>query len=138
MLTVCVEREVAIPTAKLWATLADFGNMNWAPGIERMEVIGAGPGMIRRIFMPDMPPIDEVLEAIDHDALRYSYTIPEGIPLPISDYRAEVQLTALPGEHTRIRWSCTGTPAGASAEDVGKIMEGAYGQMIGWLVKALG
>ncbi len=133
-----VERELAIPAERLWATLADFGNMDWAPGIARMEVSGSGPGMVRRIFMPDMPPIDEVLEAIDPAAMRYSYTIPAGIPLPITDYRAEVQLTALPGQRTRIRWSCSGTPVGASDAEVAAIMQGAYAQMIGWLEKALG
>ena len=132
-----VERDVAIPADTLWKTLGDFGNMGWAPGIEKTEVIGQGIGMIRRIHMPNMQPIDEVLEAIDPQAMCFSYTIPRGLPMPITDYRAEVQLTALPDNKTHIRWSCSGKPEGISDDDVAAIMQGAYDQMIGWLVDAL-
>ncbi|TNF36837.1 MAG: SRPBCC family protein [Gammaproteobacteria bacterium] len=132
-----VEREVPITADKLWGILGDFGNMGWAPGIEKTEVIGEGIGMIRRIHMPNMPPIDEVLESVDHSAMHFSYTIPRGLPMPIKNYRAEVQLTALPNGSTRIHWACTGKPEGISDADVAAIMQGAYDQMIGWLVDAL-
>ena len=133
-----VEREVAIAAEKLWGILGDFGNMSWAPGIEKTEVIGDGIGMIRRIHMPNMEPIDEVLESIDPDAMRFSYTIPRGLPMPIKNYRAEVQLTALPDGKTRIHWACTGNPEGMSDDDTAAIMQGAYDQMIGWLADHLG
>lgn len=139
MLNVRVERDVPIATETLWQVLSDFGNLSWAPGIERLEVEGEGPGMVRKVFMPGMPAIDEVLEAVDHQALRYSYTIPNGLPMPIADYRAEVQVLPLDNGQSRIHWSCTGRVTGGSKPaDIQAMMEGVYQQMIDWLITAFG
>ena len=40
--------------------------------------------------MEGMDPIDEVLERMDSAAMTLSYTIPRGLPLPLTDYRSTV------------------------------------------------
>ena len=89
-----VERDMAHPAAKVWAVLANFGDLSWAPGTERVEVLGDGIGMTRRIYMPGMDPIDEVLEALDNEACRLRYSIPRGLPMPLDDYQATVRVLA--------------------------------------------
>lgn len=125
------------PIEKVWALMSDFGNMSWAPGIERTEVIGEGIGMTRRIHMPGMDPIDEVLASMDQDKHHYSYTIPSGVPMPVSDYRAEVQLNAKGDSQTEVIWSFSGTPEGADEKELADITLGFYRQMIGWIDDAL-
>ena len=126
-----VERDLAFPKARVWEVLGDFGDIGWAaPGIQ-VDRIGEGPGMIRRLNMPGMEPIDEVLEAIDQDAHRFSYTIPRGLPMPITDYRAVVELEALGDDGCRVHWSAVGTATGDfSGEQAAEILHGAYAQML--------
>ena len=130
---VYVTRDIPFAVGKVWGLLADFGNMSWTPGFEKVDVIGSGPGMIRRIFMPGMEPIDEVLESMDASALTYSYCIPRGIPFPVSSYGATVRLEELPGAQTRIHWNGHAEPTGVSDDTVEQILRGLYGQMLDWL-----
>ena len=58
MVEVHVARDLDFPAATVWALLEDFGDISWAPGIDRIEVIGEGIGMIRRLHMQGMDPID--------------------------------------------------------------------------------
>ena len=104
------QRDIAFPVEAVWALLEDFGNMQWAPGIARVELIGEGVGMTRRLHMDGTDPIDEVLESIDAPKLTYSYSIPRGLPLPITDYLATARLEALDDDNTRVFWSCQCTP----------------------------
>lgn len=126
-----VERDFAFPKAQVWEVLGDFGDIAWAaPGIQ-VDRIGQGPGMIRRLHMPGMEPIDEVLEAIDHDAHRFSYTIPRGLPMPITDYRAVVELESLGDDRCRVHWSAVGEATGDfTGEQAAEILTGAYAQML--------
>ena len=47
-----VTRDYAFAAETVWGVLADFGDLSWADN-PSTEVIGSGPGMIRRIRMPD-------------------------------------------------------------------------------------
>jgi hypothetical protein len=131
-----VTRDYAFAAETVWGVLADFGDLSWADN-PSTEVIGSGPGMIRRIRMPGLAPIDEVLDAIDHPARELSYSIPRGLPMPVRDYAAHIRVESLAPDACRVRWSATATPIGVSAEDAGKIIEGAYGQMLVWLEERL-
>ncbi len=46
MVNVHLARDFDIGAGKVWALLEDFGNISWAPGIDKTEVIGEGVGMI--------------------------------------------------------------------------------------------
>ena len=43
-------RELDFPAQRVWAVLEDFGNMEWAMGPPKVEVLGTGEGMTRRIL----------------------------------------------------------------------------------------
>ena len=127
-----VVRDLPFPAARVWELLGDFGNMRWADD-PKVELIGSGVGMTRRIMMPGMDPIDEVLESLDHEARTFSYTIPRGMPMPVSDYRAFVSLEETSPTSSRVRWCATATPQGVDAAQANAILTGAYGQLLGWL-----
>lgn len=133
MAEVLLQRDYDFPAATVWALLSDFGNISWAPGMDRVEVIGEGPGMIRRIHMPDMEPIDEVLEAMDHDNMTFTYTIPSGIPMPVTDYRAGPTVVATGENSCRIDWRGSGTPVGVSDEEAAEIIKGFYTMLLQWI-----
>ncbi len=133
MSEVVVSREFEVPAERVWAVLADFGDINWAPGMEKVEVIGEGPGMTRRIFMPDMEPIDEVLQSIDHEQRSLRYTIPRGNPLPIKDYLAGPTVVALNASHCRVDWLGQFSAAGISDAEAEDAVRGIYGMMLQWL-----
>lgn len=137
-LDVHVQRDLGHSPERVWGILGNFGDMSWTVGTERVEVIGEGAGMTRRLYMPGMSePIDEVLESMDAGARTFSYTIPRGLPMPIAGYRATVRLEALPSGGCRVHWSATGSAVGMDAAQASGILEGAYAQMLGWLEDAL-
>jgi carbon monoxide dehydrogenase subunit G len=130
MIRVKVERELNAPVDKVWALLEDFGNLNWYPGWTDLETIGEGPGMTRRIHMEGMEPIDEILEAMDAASRSFSYTIPK-MPMPVSEYRAEVSLEPLDnGARTLARWNCSAKPEGISETEGQAMLEGIYADML--------
>lgn len=137
MASVLLQREFDYPVDTVWALLADFGDISWAPGMDNVEVIGEGPGMIRRLHMPNMEPIDEVLEAMDHDKRSFTYTIPRGIPMPVTDYRAGPTVVDLGGGRCRVDWRGEGTPVGVSEEEAEGIIRGFYEMLLQWVDEEL-
>ncbi|MDY0007299.1 MAG: SRPBCC family protein [Spongiibacteraceae bacterium] len=134
MIEVTVERDLDAPLARVWALLEDFGNLDWFPGWTRIDVIGSGVGMLRRIHMEGMDPIDEKLESLDPAARTFSYSIPN-IPMPVTDYRADVRVTGT-DNGCRIIWRCQAKPAGIPAADAKAMLEGVYSDMISKLEAA--
>ncbi len=132
MVEVKLERDLDFPADRVWAVLEDYGNMEWAMGPPRVEVIGEGIGMTRRILMDGMEPIDEVLESMDPDTMSFSYSIPRGLPLPLTDYRSSARLEARPEGGTRVYWSCQCTPTdpGMSEADTESLMQGTYNALL--------
>lgn len=130
-MNVKVERDYDFSSARVWDVLGNFGEIGWgAPGIQ-VDQIGTGPGMTRRLHMPGMEPIDEVLEAIDHTTQSFSYTIPRGMPMPITNYRAAVHLESLGDNRCRVHWSAVGDSTGdVSGEQAAAILNGAYAQLL--------
>ena len=110
MVQIDFERDVPVSAQRMWAVLEDFGNMAWAAGGKKTELIGDGIGMTRRLHMDGMDPIDEVLQSMDPANMTFSYSIPRGLPLPVSDYIATARLQPLDAGNTRVHWSCTCTP----------------------------
>jgi len=129
-----VQRELQHGADAVWALLADFGNMSWAPGIPRLEVEGQGVGMVRKIYMDDGPnSIDEQLEVLDSERRYLEYSIPGNNPMPVSDYRASAEVTPLGEGRCRIDWRSRATPAGMSEAEVREILESTYGMMLDWI-----
>jgi alkylation response protein AidB-like acyl-CoA dehydrogenase len=138
MATARVTRTLDVPADALWQLVSDFGDTSWMPGPPKVERVGSGPGMERRIQGPDKA-IHERLESVDEASRTLVYTIPVNVPFPVTGYRATMRVTAK-GAGSELDWSASFTPAGAPEEAARKAIEGMYGVMIGWIetrVKAI-
>ena len=120
-------REVNVSAARAWALLEDFGDISWAPGVDKIELIGSGIGMTRRLHIKGIDPIDEVLTAQDGPSMRFSYAIPSGVPMPVTNYSANAKVTALDDKRCRIEWYGQAEPQGVSDSDAVAMIIGAHG-----------
>ena len=125
-----VVRELEAPVDDVWAVVSNFGDVSWAAPDAQVDVIGEGVGMIRRLHMPGGA-VDEVLETRDAEARSFSYTIPGAMPMPVTDFRAWVQLEQIDAANTRISWnaSAKALPGSTGAEGQA-IFEGLYGDLL--------
>ncbi len=131
-----VKKVVDVPVERLWALLADFGNVQWMPVPEgSVRVEGEGPGMVRIIPAGEgKGGIRERLEASDDKTRTLIYTISEGLPLPVSDYRAVVRVQDAPGGGgAEIEWTCEFQPDGVDEATAAPMIQGLYETMIGWI-----
>lgn len=129
-----VTRRLAVPPDRLWKLLSDFSDLSWAPvGSDAVEVQGQGPGMVRIISGA----VRERLEAIDDAGRSLVYSIPEGNPLPVNDYRATVSVADAQGG-SALTWSCEFEPKDVSEAEARAAVEAMYGTMIGWVADHLG
>ncbi|WP_269619161.1 SRPBCC family protein [Zhongshania sp. BJYM1] len=126
-------RDFNFPASKIWGLLENFGDINWAPGIDKIEIIGEGIGMIRRLHITGMDPIDEQLTAQDSSAMTFAYDIPRGIPMPVTDYSANAKVTALDDTRCRVDWYGRAEPTGVSEEDAIAMIAGAYEMLLQWI-----
>jgi hypothetical protein len=135
-----VTRALHVPADALWKLVSSFGDTSWMPGGAEVKVVGAGPGMERRITVGPDKVIRERLEFADTASRTLVYTIPANVPFPVRDYRATMRVRAK-GSGSELDWSASFEPDGASEADAAKAIETMYGVMIGWIearVKALG
>ncbi len=133
MVNVHLARDFDIAAGKVWALLEDFGNISWAPGIDKTEVIGEGVGMTRRLHIAGMEPIDEVLTAMDKSAMTFSYNIPRGIPMPVTDYSANAKVTPLGEGRCHVDWYGRAEPVGISEKELGAMLTGTYEMLLQWI-----
>jgi hypothetical protein len=132
MVNVKLIRDLDFTAQRVWAVLEDYGNMEWAMGPPKVEVIGEGIGMIRRVLIEGMDPIDEVLETMDAEQMSYSYSIPRGLPLPLTDYRSSARVEKRDDGNARVHWSCQCTPTDAtmSEADIERLMHDTYNSLL--------
>jgi hypothetical protein len=133
MSEVSVKRTLAVPARKVWDLISDFGDVSWMPAGTPAVVEGSGPGMARVIGGGERK-IREVLEARDAVARTLTYTIPEGVPFPVTGYRSTM-LVSDAGDGCELEWRCSFEPAGVSEEQAAAAIEGMYGVMIGWVAE---
>lgn len=129
---VAVVRELDAPVDAVWTVLSNFGDVSWAiPPGARVDVIGEGVGMIRRMHMPGGVAVDEVLESRDADTRTFSYAIPGEMPMPVTDFRAWVQLEPIAGTQTRVFWNASAkTLPGLTGAEGQALFEGLYGDLL--------
>lgn len=132
MAQVVVKEGIAVPPDKLWRLVADFGNAGWIPGGDRVRTEGKGPGMVR-IFGGSSAEIRERLESVDQHTRSIVYTIPQGIPFPIKNYRATMTVHLSGNQLSELEWMCTFDPDGATEADATAQVENLYRMMIGWI-----
>lgn len=118
----------------VWAVVADFANLDWYRGAERVEKVGDGVGQVRRIYMPGMDaPVEEELLAIDHERHSLEYEVLEGEINIMQNYRVVASLADAGNGRTHARWdaSFSGVSVeGVSPEDMIGVMRDTYGAML--------
>ena len=130
-----VIRTIDAPTDALWKLVRDFGDVRWIPGGEHAKLEGSGPGMLRILAGPDGS-VRERLESVDEANQSIVYTITEGLPFPVTGYRATMRVSDAGGQG-HLDWSCSFEPEGVSEEDAAKGIETMYGVMLGWIEDCL-
>src|ERR671924_2206176 len=69
--------EIDAPPAKVWATIADFHDMSWLPGVAKTAGDGGNEPDVakRQLILDSGATIDESLYKYDPEAMSYSYRI---------------------------------------------------------------
>ena len=128
-----LSEEMAAPASAAWEKLADFGGLDWMPGVEKVEVEGEGIGAVRTVSMGPMN-IKERLESFDDAGRSLSYSITEG-PMPVENYLATIRVSES-GDGCRVDWSASfDLPEGVPAEAIENGLNGAYGGALAALKK---
>ncbi|TXS96524.1 SRPBCC family protein [Parahaliea maris] len=129
-----VEKTLEAPLEQVWAVVADFGNLDWFDGAERVEQVGEGVGQVRRVFMPGAEqPVEEKLLALDSDRHSIEYEVLEGAVNVMQGYRVVASLEDAGEGKTRARWEAgfTGiTIEGLEPETMIAAMTDMYGGML--------
>ena len=128
-----VKGEIPVPAEKLWKVIRDFGNVDWIPGLSGVKVVGSGPGMTRIINGA----IHEKLESLDDSARSLTYTILQGMPLPIKNYHSTMKVEPAGAGKSQLTWTCRADPDGVPEEQARQAVTGMYQVMIGWIRDSL-
>jgi len=128
-----IKQEIGVPAQRLWDLAADFGNVGWIQGLEKVEVKGDGPGMVRIVNGA----IHEKLETLDPARRVLTYTIGEGLPFPVKNYHSTMKIEAAGADRCSLEWTCRAEPDGVTDEQVGEMIRGMYTTMIGWITDYL-
>ena len=125
MAEVHVAGELGASVDEVWKLVSDFGGFLEAMGVP-VELSGPeGIGQERKIALGPDPTVER-LEELDNDAHRLVYSIQSG-PLPVSNYRSTMQLSAIDEARTKLDWSSTFDPAeGFAEDDAVKVVRGIY------------
>jgi hypothetical protein len=128
-----VEKTLDAPLDRVWALLADFSNLDWYEGAERVEAVGQGIGQIRRVFIPGMAsPVEEQLLASDADHYRLEYQVLDGGSNILRDYRVIATLRDAGAGRTLARWNAAFsgvTVEGVKAQDMAGTLRDVYAGM---------
>jgi hypothetical protein len=94
--------------AKVWATIADFHDMSWLPGVAKTTGEGGNKPDVakRRLTLDGGATIDESLYKYDAGAMSYSYRIDkvDVKVLPVTDYSATIIVLPAEGGKSKVEW----------------------------------
>ena len=131
-----VTEEIATGVDAVWDLVRDFGGVQrWNPTLSSSEIDRPGVGGVRTLKMGEVT-IRERLEKLDEAAKTMTYSIVEA-PLPVRNYLATVELSALGPQRTQVVWSSTFEPGGMTDEQLKALFEGVYQQAIEGMRRAL-
>ena len=124
MTTVNMKTQLAVPADQVWEIIGHFNALpDWHPAVQKSELEDGG--QIRRLTLVGGGSIVERLERIDEEAQVYRYSIIES-PLPVANYSSELRVISNDDGTSTVEWSSDFNPAGASAEDAAKVIQGVY------------
>ena len=120
------EGEFELSVEALWAAVSDFGDLSWLPGKPIYSSEGEGPGMVRILNMSPIPEVREQLDEIDEDHHTIFYRVIAGVPMPITDYQASMQVVDAGQGRSRLIWSSKWEPDGVSEEEATQVVSNMY------------
>jgi hypothetical protein len=133
-----VRETVNASATAVWEILGNFAGIVVGGPITSIDVEGEGVGSVRTIGMGGAK-IIERLEAFDADKMSLRYAIiNDDCPLPVSDYSATVDVTAVDDNTCTVEWVGTFEAKGASEEQASEIVRGIYAGGIAGARKATG
>jgi hypothetical protein len=131
-----VEETIDAAPDAVWDLVRDFGGIQrWNPTLDSCELDRPGVGGVRTLKMGGSI-VRERLETLDEKRRTMSYSILEA-PLPVRNYLATVELTAVGPNQTRVVWSSTFEPAGMSEDQLAQLFTGIYQAAIAGMRLAL-
>ena len=110
-----------IPDApdQVWKRIGDFFNLaDWHPAVVSSDA--EGDGQKRRIVLADGNEVIEELVEKDDGERRYTYTMTNPGPLPLTNYKATLSVEA-DGSGSKVTWSGRFEPVGDEADARGAI-----------------
>jgi hypothetical protein len=103
--------QIGAPPAKVWATIADFHDMRWFPGVAKTTGAGGNEPNVakRQLTLDGGATIDESLYKYDAGAMSYSYRIDkvDVKVLPVTDYSATITVLPAAGDKSTVEWRGT-------------------------------
>lgn len=129
-----VSKQLTASAATVWAILADFGSVEWIPGLGGVEVDGQGSGMCRRIHGSGSTPIVETLLWIKPEQRALAYEITDN-PLPVSRFAAVVSVSESAddaSDGSAVAWDIEYEPEGDDGA-AREAIEAVYGMMADWI-----
>jgi len=125
-----VSREVIVDRAPatVWKLMGAFDALDiWLPPVVNSTFKGEAtkPGAIRVLDLGNNATVTEELLAYNGDNHSYSYTFLES-PLPVTNYVATIELSAVPHGKTLIKWHSTFDAAGAPDDKAKEAIQGIY------------
>lgn len=106
-LSVVEKVTINAPAEKVWAKLANFGDLGaWHPAVAKTEIIKGKnneQGAIRKLTLQDGGAITETLTNYNFSGRAYSYVINEGV-LPVSSYASTIQVTPISSVASEVVW----------------------------------
>lgn len=125
--------EIPAPASDVWELLADFAGLaDWWPSgvLERVDVEGAGIGMVRAIHTHIGIVLSERLDALDDDELRIETSMTGDLPVGMCEYTATGQVVARGVDACRVEWrGCYRAPDRTAGEAASEFVEGVYAMM---------
>jgi len=133
MFEVSTEREFQVDAKTLWAILANFGDISWIPGIEKVVLEGEGVGMVRYVTAPGLPTLAERLDAMDHEKMILDISVPFVEFIKAKEYRLRAQVVALEGKRCRLLYAGKAEPDGVTEAESTAKTEGFYEMVMTWI-----
>jgi mxaD protein len=97
--------EINAPADKVWATVGNFGNVSWLPGIAKTELVEGKAdevGAKRVLTLDDGGKVNETLTSYDAEGKTLKFEITESV-LPLRDFGATIKVEAA-GDKSIVTW----------------------------------
>lgn len=136
MATTTASLDIPASPDRVWRLIGAFDSLpDWLPYIPTSE-LGDG-GRVRSLTNEEGGVIVERLEAFDHTARTYSYSILQA-PFPVTGYLSTLTVHETgKQDRARVEWSGSFTPDGISDDEAVALFHGIYADGLAALKRTL-